>query len=204
MTLPPSQNTLAVCYQITLILYYISSQLVTLLKITDAHIQASDICDLTVFLKFINCSFQILLIFVPEMSTGFTSYNVSCVMCIKACTCWCEEVCVCETQPANMDFSTSSLQVLMPMQFCNSYLLSHYTFFHSSCRVVLPGERILVVCKFNFPYLKYLIWIPLFIVLFPPDFHDLSRIAAKVTVSHLVCLPCPPFPSSRIALSGEC
>ena len=85
---------MAVCYQIILILYYISSQMVTLLKITDAHIQASDICDLTVALKFINCSFQIFLIFVPEMSTGFTSYNVCCVVCIKACTCWCEEVCV--------------------------------------------------------------------------------------------------------------
>jgi len=75
MILPPSQNTVAVPYQITLILYYISSQLVTLLKITDAHIQASDICDLTVALKFINCSFQIFLIFVPEVSAGFTSYN---------------------------------------------------------------------------------------------------------------------------------
>jgi len=75
MILPPSQNTFAVCYQITLILYYISSQLVTLLKIIDAHIQASDICDLTDALNFINCSFQIFLVFVPEMSTGFTSYN---------------------------------------------------------------------------------------------------------------------------------
>ena len=73
---------MAVCYQIILILYYISSQMVTLLKITDAHIQASDICDLTVALKFINCSFQIFLIFVPEMSTGFTSYNVCCVVCV--------------------------------------------------------------------------------------------------------------------------
>jgi len=78
----------AVCNQIPLILYYITSQLVTLLKITDAHIEASDICDLTVALKF-NCSFQIF-IFVPEMSTGFTSYNVC--LC-QACTCWCEEVC---------------------------------------------------------------------------------------------------------------
>ena len=68
---------MAVCCQIILILYYISSQMVTLLKITDAHIQASDICDLTVALKFINCSFQIFLVFVPEMSTGFTSYNAS-------------------------------------------------------------------------------------------------------------------------------
>jgi len=77
MILPHSQNTVAVSYQITLILYYISSQLVTLLKIIDAHIQASDICDLIDSLKFINCSFQIFLVFVPEMSTGFTSYNAS-------------------------------------------------------------------------------------------------------------------------------
>jgi hypothetical protein len=201
MILPHNQNTVAVCNQIPLILYYICSQLVTLLKIIDAHIQASDICDLIDALKFINCSFQIFLIFVLEMSADFTSYNVC--LC-QACTCWCEEVCVCETQLTNMDFNTSSFQLLMQVQFCNSLLLSHRTFFHSACRVVLPGERILVVCKFNFPYHKYLIWIPLLIVLFPPNFHDLSRIAANVTVPQLVCLPYPPFPSSCIALSGVC
>ena len=45
----PSQNTVGDCKQITLfILYYISSRLLTLLKITDAPIQVSDIFDLTV------------------------------------------------------------------------------------------------------------------------------------------------------------
>jgi len=76
MILPPSQNTVAVCNQITLILYYISSRQVTLLKTTDAPIQVSDICDLTVTLKFINFSFQTFLIFVPEMFNSCTSYNV--------------------------------------------------------------------------------------------------------------------------------
>jgi hypothetical protein len=39
----PSENTMRVCNQITLlILYYISSRLVTLLKITDAPIEVSD------------------------------------------------------------------------------------------------------------------------------------------------------------------
>jgi hypothetical protein len=45
----------------------------------------------------------------------------------------------------------------MPMQFCNGLLLSLYTFFHAIWPVLLPEEPILVVCKFHFPYLKYLI-----------------------------------------------
>jgi hypothetical protein len=41
---PPNQNTVAVCNNITfLILYYIISRLVTLLKVTDAPIQVSEI-----------------------------------------------------------------------------------------------------------------------------------------------------------------
>jgi len=49
---PPSENTVAVCNQITfLISYSISSRLVTLLKITDAPIPVSD-----VFLSF--CKFK--------------------------------------------------------------------------------------------------------------------------------------------------
>jgi hypothetical protein len=40
MVPPPSQNTVSVCNQITLlILYYISFRLVTLLKVTDVPIQ---------------------------------------------------------------------------------------------------------------------------------------------------------------------
>ena len=67
-------KTLGVCKQITLIiLYYINSRLVTLLKYTDATVHASDIFDLTVSLKFINFSFQIFILFVPEMSTIVTS-----------------------------------------------------------------------------------------------------------------------------------
>jgi len=74
---PPSQNTVGVCNQITfLILYYISSRLLTLLKITDAPIQVPNIFYLTVSFKFIDFSSQILLLFVPEMSASFTSYLV--------------------------------------------------------------------------------------------------------------------------------
>jgi len=73
---PPSQNIVEVCNQITLlIIYYISSKLVTLLKVTDALIQVVDIFVLTVS-KFININFQIFLLFVPEISTRFTPYNV--------------------------------------------------------------------------------------------------------------------------------
>jgi hypothetical protein len=64
MVPPPSQKTVGVCNQITvLILYYISSKLVTLLKVTDAHIQDSDISKLTVSLKFLKFSFHIFLFF---------------------------------------------------------------------------------------------------------------------------------------------
>ena len=56
-----------------LILHYISYRLMTLLKVIDAHIQVSDIFDLTVSFKCINFSFQIILI-VPEVSASFTSY----------------------------------------------------------------------------------------------------------------------------------
>jgi hypothetical protein len=76
MVPPPSQNTVGVCNQTTLlILYYISSRLVILLKVTDDPTQVSDIFNLTVSFKFINFSFWILL-FVPEMFTIFSSYTV--------------------------------------------------------------------------------------------------------------------------------
>jgi len=72
-----SQNTVGVCNQITLlILYYISSRLVTVLKNVDAPIQASDILGLTVTFKYINFRFQIFFLFVPTMCTSFTSYIV--------------------------------------------------------------------------------------------------------------------------------
>ena len=65
------------CNHITfLILYYISSRLVTLLKIIASPIQVSDIFDLTVRFKFINIFFQIFLLFVTEMSTTLTCYIV--------------------------------------------------------------------------------------------------------------------------------
>jgi hypothetical protein len=48
----------------------------TLLKVTAAHIEVSDISLLTVSFKFINFSLQTFLLFIPEMSTKFTSYSV--------------------------------------------------------------------------------------------------------------------------------
>jgi len=71
---PLSQNTVGICNQMTLlILYYISSRLLTLLKVTDAPIQVPIIFYLTVIFKFLNFSFQICLLFVPEKSASFTS-----------------------------------------------------------------------------------------------------------------------------------
>jgi len=82
MVPPPSQNTVGVCNQITLfILYYISSRLITLLKIIAVLIQVPNIFYLTVGFKLLNFSFQIFLLFVSEMSASFTSYIVQ-IICI--------------------------------------------------------------------------------------------------------------------------
>jgi len=71
---------LGICNQITLvILYYMSSRLVSLLKVIDAPIQVPNIFYLTVSYKFLYFSFQILLLFVPEMSASYTSYIVQIV-----------------------------------------------------------------------------------------------------------------------------
>jgi len=65
---------MAVCNQITLlILCYTSSRLITLLKVTDAHIQVSDMFECTVSFKFINFNFQIFLFSVPEVSFRVTT-----------------------------------------------------------------------------------------------------------------------------------
>jgi len=67
----------AISNQITLlILHSISSKLVTLFKVTDAPKQISDIFDLTVGFKLINFRIQMYRLFVPEMSSSFTSYIV--------------------------------------------------------------------------------------------------------------------------------
>ena len=67
MAPPPSQNTLGVCNQITLLIhYYITSRLVSLLKVTDAPIH--------VFYKFLKFSFKIFLLFAPKMPASFRSY----------------------------------------------------------------------------------------------------------------------------------
>jgi len=58
-----------VCNQVLLFpLYSICSQLVTLLKFIGACIQTPSIFNLTVSFKFLNFSFQICLLFVPEMA----------------------------------------------------------------------------------------------------------------------------------------
>jgi len=74
---PPSQNTVGVCNQITLlVLYYMSSRLATRLNVTDAPVQVSDILGLTVSFKFINFNCQVFYICVIVMSTRFSSYIV--------------------------------------------------------------------------------------------------------------------------------
>ena len=83
MVPPPSSNTVGVCNQITiLVLHYIISRLLTLLKVTDAPTRVTDFLDLTVSFKLIVFSFQIFLLFVPDMSVSFTSYVVYVSYCV--------------------------------------------------------------------------------------------------------------------------
>jgi len=77
IVLPPRLNTVGVCNQISLlVLYYNSSRLVPLLEVINAPIQVPDIVDLTVSFQFLDFSFQICLLFVPEMSASLASYTV--------------------------------------------------------------------------------------------------------------------------------
>jgi hypothetical protein len=61
---PPSQNTVGVCNQVTLLIfYYINSRLAPPLKVINTPTQVCDILVLTVCFKFITFSFQIFLLF---------------------------------------------------------------------------------------------------------------------------------------------
>ena len=85
---PPSQNNVLVCNQnILLILYHISPRPVTFLKVIDAPVEVPNIFYHTVSFKLINFSFQIFLLFVPEMSASFTSYIVSYLHCSGFVSC---------------------------------------------------------------------------------------------------------------------
>jgi len=95
MVPPHSQNTAKDYNQTTLfILYYISSRVVTLLKVTDVPIQVSDIFYLTVSFKFINFRFRIFfLVFLKcLLASRLTLFRLStwlwfesCNHCILAC-----------------------------------------------------------------------------------------------------------------------
>jgi len=74
---PPSQNNVAVCKQITLlILYYIRFKLVTRLKIIDDPVQVCDSFLSGCLFQLINFNFQMFIHFFLEMSISFTSYIV--------------------------------------------------------------------------------------------------------------------------------
>ena len=75
--LPPRHNTVGVCNQISfLVLYYNSSRLVSFLEVINAPIQVPDIVDLTASFQFLDFSFQICLLFVPEVCASIASYIV--------------------------------------------------------------------------------------------------------------------------------
>ena len=79
---PPRHNAVGVCNQVTfLILYYPSSRLIPPLHVINAPIQVPDIVNLTVNFQFLNFSYQICLLFVPEMSASLPSYIVQ-IICI--------------------------------------------------------------------------------------------------------------------------
>ena len=74
---PPSHNTVGVCNQVTLlVLHYITSRLVPLLKVMDVPVQVPNVFVLTARFKFLSSSPQICLIFSPKLSAIFVSYIV--------------------------------------------------------------------------------------------------------------------------------
>ena len=74
MILPPIQNTVRFCKQMTLlILYYGNYKLITPHKFIDSSVQFSNIPDLSVCFKSINFAFHIL----PEMTNRFMSLHSS-------------------------------------------------------------------------------------------------------------------------------
>ena len=88
---PPSQNTLVVCNQITLlILYYIRSRPITLLKVIDAPIQISDIFYLTTGFKFTNFSFRIFLLLslICLLASRLTLFRLSTLIWSGSCNHW--------------------------------------------------------------------------------------------------------------------
>jgi hypothetical protein len=86
MVPPSNQSIVGVCTQITLlILYYIRSRVVTLFKVTDSLITITDIFDIIVSFKLINFSFQVFLLFVPDLSTSFTPYIVWIIYLVLVC-----------------------------------------------------------------------------------------------------------------------
>jgi len=95
MVPPLSQIIVRVYNQITLlVLYYINSRLVILLRVIYATTQVPNIFYLTVSFRFLDFSFYIFLLSVLEKSVSFTSYILrlptllwfgSCTHCIVAC-----------------------------------------------------------------------------------------------------------------------
>ena len=71
----PSQSTL----------YSIIYSLVILVKVIDVLIQVPNIFDLTVNFNFLNFSFQLFLLFVPETSANFTSDIVQIIYIALVC-----------------------------------------------------------------------------------------------------------------------
>ena len=86
---PPIQTTEGVCNQFPLlIIYYTSSRLLTLLKVTDTPTQVSDILVLTVSFKFSNFSFHIYIFFLflkCLLASGITQFTLSTLLWFGSC-----------------------------------------------------------------------------------------------------------------------
>ena len=88
MVPPLSQNTVGVCNQITfLILYFIRSKLVTLLKVTDAPIQVPNIFDLLVSCSLILAFRHSFYLFLKCLLTShLTMFRLSTLLWLRSCT----------------------------------------------------------------------------------------------------------------------
>jgi hypothetical protein len=72
---------MGICKLITiLIAHYVISRLIAPFKLIYFFIQAPDVLALTVRCKLINFVLHIFLLFIPEISAGFTSYIVQIIL----------------------------------------------------------------------------------------------------------------------------
>jgi len=168
MVPPPSQNIAGVCNQISLlILYYISSILVTLFKVIVAHIQVPNIFDFILsssssiltlkysfflFLKFLLASHLTLFVLSTLLWLGFYTLLFCFLWCKKPkhsssnCSLWCFNSC---------RFRPSLAEVLIfSLMFSQALFMSSLSYFFQSCSVFIISVWYCFITFSSFSFLR--------------------------------------------------